>query len=498
MAVTSDRVGTYSQRSYLVNQLLNVQKRLNETQTQVNTEKKSQTYEGIYTDSFRLVSMENESSRVTQFQKTNTIAMSRLETTMTSVDAVDQTLRDFRAELALFAQTDMAGLPDSEDENKLTAIQNKAFAAMKDMEYYLNSNHDGRYLFAGGKTDTVPVSMPYSELSEFQAVYDGTTVRYPQSRTAALDDTKVTADMTFNTTGSITAAAGTFNEQAFDETTVPSTLSVTGQTVTSSAGTPFSGLSTGDLVRLDDGANSAFFTVESVSATGDSLTFKAEPDLAAEGFSGVLANWDVTQPSFTPGHVTFSNAGANNGTYTVTDISADGTTLTVIPNPAANGTSTGVVAAPQTYYKGDELTYEHRLDDSRSIEVGVTAKDPAFEKAIRAMGIIAQGDLWNNPARVQEALTLLSDALDHTPSNTQEESSDLNDVAQSIGLNLSSIDKAITEQEDYQVFLLNRISDIENVDMTEALVRLADDAQSLETAYATFARISALSLNNYL
>jgi flagellin-like hook-associated protein FlgL len=498
MAVTSDRVGTYSQRSYLLNQLMNVQKRLNDTQTQVNTEKKSQNYEGIYSDSFRLVSMENEASRLDQFQQTNTIAMSRLETMMTSVDAVDQSVRDFRSMVLFFSQTDMSSPLSADDLSKINDIQEQAFQALKDMEYYLNTSHDGRYLFAGGKTDTIPVSFPFDTLDDFQAVYDGTDVLYPQSRTAALDNTKVNADMDFDTAGTITGAAGTFITDAFDETTVPSTLAVAGQTITSSAGTPFSGLSAGDVIRLDDGGNSAFLTIESVGAGGGSLTFTSEPDLTGAGFGPTLTNWDVTVPAFSPGQVSITNAGANNGTYRVTDISADGSTLTVDPAPVSTASSTGVSAAPNVYYQGDELTYSHRLDDSRSIEVGITAKDPAFEKAIRAMAIIAQGGLDQHPERAEEALDLLSDALDHSPANTNEMSSDLNDVAQLIGLNLSSLNTVITEQEDYQVFLETRISDLENVDKTEALVRLSDDAQALETSYATFARISSLTLNDYI
>jgi flagellin-like hook-associated protein FlgL len=515
MAIASDRVGTYSQHSYLVDQLMTLNKRLTNTQTQVNTGKKSQTYSGIHTDAYRLVSMENEASRLSQFQKTNGIAKSRLEVMNASMEAIDTSARSFKGSLSLFAQSTLTPPLDSSTLSKLNDIQDRAFAALKDMQAFLNVDYDGRYLFAGGKTDTPPVAFPYSNLKEFQDVYDGVNLRYPQSRTAALDDTKVTGTMDFainpvvppaEPTGTITGSAGAFSTPVTGGTGT----AVSGQSITASAGTPFANLSPGDLVRIEQGvgptARHAFVTVETINGVGAGMTFKAEPDLATvpgipPALDGIVNGtaWTVSVPTFAPGQVQASGAGANFGTYKVIDISDDGTTLTVEPPPSTAATNTpGVTIQPQTYYKGDGLSYEHRMDDSRTIEVGVTGKDPAFEKAIRAMGIIAQGDLVNNPQRVQEALNLIADAMEHSPDNTSEEASDLNNVAQMIGLNAKTLDATITQQENFQVFLENRISDTENVDKNEVLVRLSDESKILETAYAAFSRISNLSLLNYL
>ncbi|WP_413207059.1 flagellin [Rhodospirillum sp. A1_3_36] len=504
MAINSDRVGSYSQHSYLVSQLMTLNKRLTDTQTQVNTGKKSQTYSGIHSDAYRLVNMENQASRLAQFQKTNGIAKSRLEVMNASMEAMDTSMRSFKSSLSLFAQSTLTPPLDSSTLTKLNNIQDRAFAAMKDMEAFLNTDYDGRYLFAGGKTDTPPISLPFGNLKDFQDVYDGVNLRYPQSRTAALDDTKVTGTMDFAInpvvppaapTGTITDATGAFNASSATGTGI----TVTGQSITATVGTPYSNLSVGDLVRVEVGGSHAFATIETIDAGGAGLTFKAEPDLATAGIATNAGAWTVSVPAFSPGQVQVTDAGANFGTYKVTDISADGQTLTVEPPPsAAVAGVAGVTVQPQTYYKGDGLAYEHRMDDSRTIEVGVTGKDPAFEKAIRAMGIIAQGDLANNPQRVQEALTLIADAMEHSPDNTTEEASDLNTVAQTIGLNAKTLDATITQQENFQVFLENRISDTENVDKNEVLVRLSDESKVLETAYAAFSRISNLSLLNYL
>ncbi|MGB1026316.1 MAG: flagellin, partial [Rhodospirillaceae bacterium] len=233
-----------------------------------------------------------------------------------------------------------------------------------------------------------------------------------------------------------------------------------------------------------------------VSTDGRTITLNDDPTLTTD--ETITGNWTVSELNFPLGPIEVTGAGANNQTYTVTDIALDGNTLTV--SPAPNLTAAGVADVtiePQSYYQGDGLIYQHRVDDNRSIELGITAKDPAFEKAIRGMGIIAQGDLANNTQRIQEALDLLNDALDHN-SNSAELSSDLESLAETIGYNQVTLNRAITDGQDYSSFLRTRAGEIEDADITEAVVRLQDDAQALEVSYQAFARITQLSLNNFI
>ncbi len=498
MGVSVNRVGTAAERSALVAQILTVQKRLMNTQIQVSSEKKSLDYAGIEYDSFRLVNLENEATRLDRYSATNSVQASRLATMSTVLQSVDDTVRDFRSELSAYYLDD----PNVEDEGQIEAIQTRALEALKSMEYYLNTSHDGRFLFAGGRTDTAPVSVPYTTLDDFQSVYDGSTVTFPQSRAAHVNDSKVVGDLDFNPAGTITAGSNLFVEQSINQAAGGDlTLNAASNTITAATGGAFSNVSNGDVIRLEStppGPNDGFYTVKTVDGTGTVLTLESSPVVTDEVINSGTTPYTVTVPSIAPGPITVSDAGANSQTYTVTDISADGQTLTVTPPPNLTQSTSGVTVAPESYYKGDELSYEHRISDYRTIEVGVNAKDPAFEKAMRAMGIIAQGDLTNNPERVAEALELLSDSLDHDTLVTDEMTSDLTRVAKTIGLNEATVDKALDEQRDYLSFVQTRITDLENVDMTEALVRLADDAQSLETSYTTFSRISQLTLNDYI
>lgn len=79
------------------------------------------------------------------------------------------------------------------------------------------------------------------------------------------------------------------------------------------------------------------------------------------------------------------------------------------------------VTDPAYYYQGDQLTLSHRVDENATMQIGVKADDPAFEKAFRAMGMIAQdwGDAaeWSNfdADLVGDAIALLNSALEHDP-----------------------------------------------------------------------------------
>ena len=55
---------------------------------------------------------------------------------------------------------------------------------------------------------------------------------------------------------------------------------------------------------------------------------------------------------------------------------------------------------------GTSLATITRVSDTQSIKLDVTALDPAFEKAIRAVGEISQGDLIDHPERVKQLSVL--------------------------------------------------------------------------------------------
>ena len=165
--------------------------------------------------------------------------------------------------------------------------------------------------------------------------------------------------------------------------------------------------------------------------------------------------------------------------------------------PVVGGAET-IALNSRAILKGVSIHTTQRISDTQSIRLDVTGLDPAFEKMVMAFGIIAQGDLINNQPRVEQALGVLNDAIEHSPLKITEEKSDIQSVQDRIANNLKSLDNAKTLQTQFIAFLEGRQNDLEKADTTEAAVRLQTEAQSLEISFASLARITQLSLINYL
>ncbi|MBB4286372.1 hypothetical protein [Roseospira goensis] len=420
----STRVGTFAQRTSLVQQMMTVQKRLYETQTQLSTEKKSQDYAGVSIDSFRLVSVETEKTSVQRFTQGNQIANVRLGTMETAVSGLRESVRTFRNDLiALNNQT--FDPSNGDDLQKLREIQERAFATLQDVSGYLNTSTDGRYLFAGGRTTIAPVEVPYGDLDAFQADYTGdagTGLIYPDTRPANVPDIKVTPDE-MSAALSFGGGPGAY-------------------TVTVTPASAVNNIPVGATVRLSDSDTSETYTVTANAA-------------------GVLTLGE----------------GANGTAATAATFDTSGTTIETV-----------------SYYRGDSLAIDHRVSADRTIQLGVTAKDPAFEKAVRALGTLAQGDLENNLGRLDTALTWLNESLD----DSSTAASDLDTVARRIGFQQVTLNRAIEEAQSYEVFLENRQTEIENVNIIDAATRLQDDARALDVSFQSYARISQLSLQQYI
>lgn len=212
------------------------------------------------------------------------------------------------------------------------------------------------------------------------------------------------------------------------------------------------------------------------------------------------------------------SANGNDGTYTV--VSNDGTNLTIagamtvgastinVASAVNNGADATATISVSGYYKGDTATQTQRVDQNRNFTLDLNAIDPAFEKAIRAMGIIAQGTfgtnggLENNPERVDQALFLITSSLEITTMGTPpfgtEAKSNISQVQQNLGYQRVLLDQTNKQHATLIGFFDQRVIDTENVDTTEIVARLLDESRSLELAYQAIARIQQLSLGQFL
>jgi flagellar hook-associated protein 3 FlgL len=143
------RIANLAQNYLMRTVIQNTQSRLADAQLQISTGQKSQDYAGIADESSRLVTLESSGRRIDQFLNDNSFVNLRLETMLNSIDKVKNTLNDVQGLLRDILED--GGLPNGVDKNEI--IETK-FSEVRD---FLNVQINGRYLFAGSKTDTKPV-----------------------------------------------------------------------------------------------------------------------------------------------------------------------------------------------------------------------------------------------------------------------------------------------------------------------------------------------------
>lgn len=506
------RVPTLAAHNLMASRMMTTQSNIYDLQTQLSTKKKSQDYTGIAADTSRLINFETQASRTQAFITTNTVANTKLAAMSTSVDGARQSLISFRDDLSKYLGRDVSTMDDKEI-NEFKDLQQRAFNLMKDIEDYLDVKIDGQYVFAGGKSDVVPVSVPFTSLDSFQAVYDGNTVTAPESRFTHMNNTQVTAaetgTLTFNAGGTIVAGnADAFNLQHYNSAGIGSTTfdSAAGTISAANAGA-FSNVATGMAIQVGGSTgNDRFYTVTGVSADGTTLTV-APPPAANET---VAAGLDVTVPSVQPGQITVAGSNGNDRTYTVTGVSIDGRTLTVTPPPSAEalGATHKAQISNDIYYKGGETVVQHRVDETRSVEFGINAKDGAVEKALRAIGMVCQGmptdgagevDGVELRRRLETALSVAGDAIDHANvNNATENTQDFGRLENLLASNQVVLSKALTNQKTQLSFFQTRAGELENADVTQVAVQLNSESNALQYSYAAMSMVNQISLLNYL
>lgn len=309
------RIATFPAQKLASQQAMSIQSRLQETQMQASTGKKSMDYKGLGTDSRRLVSLQSTRTEITQFQKTADTTISRLQMMETSVAGAFDLASDLRTLLVSALNA---------DNGASVALNDQASEMRDELAALMNESLDGRYLFAGTATGTQPV------------------------------------------------------------------------------------------------------------------------DLAA---------FDPDDPAY---------------------------------DPDAPTTASGV-----GYYAGNGETLSVRTSSTQSLEYGVTADDPAFEKLFRAMEMVstAQAAQENgiDTERLEEALGLANEAMSLIP-----------DLRAEIGAAEKSLDTTKQRFDEQLIYIEENISDIDHVDIAEALTRLTMDETLLQASYTTSIRLSQTTLLNYL
>lgn len=142
------RVSTFAQQSFFLQEMQTLQARIADRNIEITSGKRAQRFAGIHIDAKQLVSVEATHARLTQFVGNNKLVDQRLQEMETATSGLVDIAGEMRTSLLQAINLDNA--------NQM-GLDTQAQALLAQVGSLLNTEFNGRFLFAGSKTDTRPV-----------------------------------------------------------------------------------------------------------------------------------------------------------------------------------------------------------------------------------------------------------------------------------------------------------------------------------------------------
>jgi flagellar hook-associated protein 3 FlgL len=142
--------------------------------------------------------------------------------------------------------------------------------------------------------------------------------------------------------------------------------------------------------------------------------------------------------------------------------------------------------ASTDYYRGNDGVTRVKIARDQTVAYGVTADNPAFEQAFRALSIIADAGTVDTDL-LQSSYDLIVTALDDTIA-----------VQSKLSINASTLERSIERQSDYETYLSAMISELKDADVTKITVALTSYETQLQASYSAIAKVQSLNLLDYL
>jgi flagellar hook-associated protein 3 FlgL len=135
-----------------------------------------------------------------------------------------------------------------------------------------------------------------------------------------------------------------------------------------------------------------------------------------------------------------------------------------------------------------------RIDETTSIRYGVKATDQGFKDVMMGLHMLASID-YNDKTMTTDAWRKFADSANTKLQSGLER---LVDVTADLGLKQQAAKTSKEAHGDTITMLNGRIADMEGADPFETAARVSQYEQQLNAAYAVTARVSRLSLVNYM
>ena len=486
--------------------LLSMRYQLDDLQRQLASSKRSQTYGGLGDQRVSSLTFRNQTGIVEGYSNVIDITDIRLQVMTQSTNEL-QTLTE-KARSVMLQTRGTSGYPE------ITSAVKQVQAQFEQMVTSLNNQHEGLYLYSGRTRDVKPVVDANTMM-----LGDGTNAGLRQvideRRQADLGVTGL-GRMTTNLVGSTVTLAEDAVGNPFGIKLVAGSVGggMSNVTVTGPAGAPlavdfaFTGQPlTGErlsvTVRLPDGKTTNLGFAVDTAGTADDTIFSlgATPAATAANLQSAITS---RLSAIGQGELR-----ASSGLVAAQEFFSGSVTNPpprVAGPPFNTSTAYAVPGARPTviWYQGDDDatvaardTQIAEIDSGTRVSFGARASEAPFRDSLVALGMFLADDYPPGFTSTQDRFDAASARAIQLFNSTGGPNAVL-EANGDFGRATSQVREAKTRHQDRKLFLGGLLSDIESVNREEVAVSLTTLQTQLEASYQVTARLSQLSLTNYL
>ena len=440
---------------------------------------------------------------------------------MSRIEGYQQSAGTLNMRLAVFGE--VMGRLDTVESNARTAITQSAYgssnvnfgtapvvarSSLDEVIHLLNTDVDGRHLFAGGKVDQRPVE-------SIATILDGANGKAGFTQIAR---ERLEADQGDGLGRLTLGVAG--NAVALDEdgghvfgfklSTI--TASSSGIAVTSSVATqpramgitvnaqPAAGDSITIGLTLPDGTAHGITLHAVAEVTGpDQFAIGADADATAANIEAALRDTLKTDAKT-------ELASASNYAAADNFFNAHGTKVQRVEGPFATATML-VDADPSTtvmWYRGEDAddargSVKAKLDDAATVSYGAQANESGPLALVRSLAVLAIQQLGNNDATSGGRFDAIAQRNNARLSESHNnEAGSIEMISVELGIAHANADSISSRQKGYVAQLEGLLGDLEDVPKEDVAMEMLAIQTRLQASYQATALVAQLSLVNYL
>lgn len=485
--------------------LVSMRSQLDELQRQLASQMRSDTYGGLGDMRVSALTFHAQTGVIEGFSATSTLTSARLS-------VIDQSTNEFRATAESARAVMIKGVGTS-GWSDITAAKAQIQAQFEQMISTLNGEDNGLFIYSGRSRDVRPV-VDANTLINGDGVNAGLRQVVDERRLADLgtgNGRMLTTNVGATTTLAEDAVGNPFGIKlvAGSVQGAMTNLTVTGPAGAPStisfafAGQPLTGERVAFNVTLPDGSTKVLGFAVDTAATADDTTFPLGATPAATA-ANLKAAIDARLSALGQGELREASAvvAANqffSGSNTVNVPRVAGPPFATSTAYAAPGTRPTVI-----WYKGDDDatvnardTQKAEVDSGTSISFGARANETAFRDTLVGMSLMLVEDY---PPNVQSTHDRFEAAASRALGifNTTGGPNAVLNINAEFGRAAAQVKDAQSRMGDRKTFLSGLLAEIEGVKTEEVALKITALQTNLQASYTTTAKLSQLSLVNYL